>query len=197
MGSSAPEDFPAPVSPSGSNETDSDEESIERYMERLLKRVNRPGDAAAPSPERPAVRSPAPPTNAKTIAQDEPPVEHRNSSTQPVAEPTRRVATPESRGDLLALREVANQSVRGAIDVHSHNRTLGAARGQLTTTLVSAAGAFVLLSMATPARQTLFMAAMTGVVTAIYFCGRFFWTTRVLSQFVAASQTSAPSPKKS
>jgi len=104
-------------SPSGTDVSSGpdDEESIENYMARLLKRVR--GDAVAHS-------FTMQPTPDATIAED-PDVQQAEVPTPQSSTPTEylpRKSAPELQSDMAAMRELAIHSARQAITQSSHRR---------------------------------------------------------------------------
>ena len=102
---------------SGAKSGEDDENEIQRYMERLLRRVgNQPG-----KPEPSPVQQVAPvvePTPVVATVADE-----SGAESPPVEQPKRRESvTAAGQGDLVAMRELAQRSTRLAI-THSDRRT--------------------------------------------------------------------------
>ena len=168
-----------------------DDDSIEAYMSRLLKRVR--GDAPGGVPSfAPAMApvGPAPKPAAKPAAAPKPqtaesqPVVH---SPQPDPEPVKpeeylpRQKAPEHSTDLEAMRELANSAARGAIvkaQKRSGNRkaifnTIGAAM-TLTCAIGTGYWAWRVNSVAASA------ATAIGVIAAAY------WGSRALGQALRA-----------
>lgn len=110
---------------SGSGSGDGDEESIESYMERLMKRVR--GDApGAPSDSKPLTGSR--PTPPPVVAP--PPTIEDTANSEPAEYSPRRMA-PELNENLTAMRELANTAARSAIDRHVRQSTVRKAYGKL------------------------------------------------------------------
>jgi hypothetical protein len=102
-----------------------EEESIESYMERLMKRVR--GDAPpGPVVRDPVVETPPPPAVAvEPVPEAKQPAEEESDNYCP-----RRTA-PELVTNLSAMRELANTAARSAIDRHVRQHTGKQAAGKL------------------------------------------------------------------
>lgn len=121
---------------------DQQEESIEQYMARLLQRVSGDSSGAALkpafTPQRPSVSTERGPTsmNASRAAEkaaapkcDEPASEQGENYSP-------RTQAPEQSVRLAAMRELANQSTRQAIDTSTKRRKFSAAVSRLAMALV-------------------------------------------------------------
>jgi|GEM_PF-4526297 len=95
-----------------------DEDSIEAYMSKLLKRVR--GDSPEPA-WKPAAPTPAPVAEAKPVAA---PVAKPKPLSEPVpaSEYVPQRQAPEASVSLAAMREIANAASRVAIDTHAKRR---------------------------------------------------------------------------
>lgn len=128
--------FARPQMPSAS--VSDDEESIESYMDRLMKRVR--GDGGAGQSSWKASSSLAPPASAPTpepVAAPEP--TPAISDSQPAEYSPRRTA-PELSTNLSAMRDLANSAARTAIDQHIRQHTSRRATKRLF-------GAFVIVGL--------------------------------------------------
>jgi hypothetical protein len=96
---------------------ESDENGIQRYMERLLRRVGNPSSQPEPVP----VPQVAPVVEPAPVGA--PVVEEPRAELPPVEQPKRRESvTAEAQGDLVAMRELAQRSTCLTI-THSDRRT--------------------------------------------------------------------------
>ncbi len=151
--------------PMRSASADVEEESVEDYMAKLLQRI---GGGASPetvrSAAKPAVRSAQP-------DESELPPGLRGSIEPENSEPLerKRRLPPELSSDLAAMRELANQSARAAIDKHTHGRWVRAAVGKMTVSLTAIiTGGFLLV--VSPDRHRIFLlGASTAAVVAIFW----------------------------
>ncbi len=146
-----------------------DEEGvIQRYMERLLKRVASQGREGVDEPpvltrkqpaRRPAVAVVAPGTKAP-VSQPAPPAEtmpftggsspSKDANTAGEASPlstVSRSSTPEMATDLLAMRQLANRSARQAINSSDQRRFLTVAVGELLVSAVCLASSCLVIGM--------------------------------------------------
>ncbi len=113
----------APRCPQPASTSDGDDESIESYMDRLMKRVR--GDSpltqsswkssAPPVLNTPAEPAPAPASVSVENAAD--------AVEQPLTDYTPRRAAPELTSSLNAMRDLANSAARTAIDQHVRQHT--------------------------------------------------------------------------
>jgi hypothetical protein len=128
-GPSAPADSNhfSPASHRDSTGVSSEEESIESYMERLLKRVK--GDSAVlPASMAPASQAPvalSPKTSPAAVEPATPEANLEQSEYSP------RRAAPEMSTSLTAMRDLANSAARSAIDRHVRKNTGKQATGKL------------------------------------------------------------------
>ncbi|MDX1945416.1 MAG: hypothetical protein SFU86_08405 [Pirellulaceae bacterium] len=105
-----------------------DDESIESYMDRLLKRVRGDAHGAGGAAEKPASRyvpavpAPAPLPQTKPVTPVEP---------VKAEEYIPRCQAPEQGVNLAAMRELANSAARSAIQSHASRRGGKTARGRL------------------------------------------------------------------
>jgi len=109
----------------------SDEESIESYMERLMKRVR--GDEGAPNAADPLPAAAAP-LNAPVVAESAASPPSMGEGQQPAAEPAEfspRRTAPEQVANMSAMRDLANSAARSAIDRHVRKHTGQQAAGRL------------------------------------------------------------------
>jgi hypothetical protein len=123
------------AAPSG----DGDEESIESYMEQLMKRVR--GDAPSVKnqwkpPVGPARQGAPLPAQAPVVLEPE--------QVAPAAEYSPRRTAPELNENLSAMRELANTAARSAIDLHVRQRTVRKAIGKLVGACSTVTASFVL-----------------------------------------------------
>lgn len=128
-------DTVAPVIVEG--ELEEDENAVKRYMERLLRRVasrGQAGEACEPEPSR-GTRSASPPATPEAVADATRNTVARDDSL-PAAKASVAIPAPPPRtcsemaADLLAMRELANQSARDAIENCDRRRIVSAAIGE-------------------------------------------------------------------
>jgi chromosome segregation ATPase len=181
----APQDAPKPVwnQPDAAAPPD-DDDSIEAYMSRLLKRVR--GDAPGGVPNfAPAMAPVAPPPKAVPPAQKAAAPTPRPASPklaaipEPEPEPVKpqeyvpRQKAPEHSTNLQAMRDLANSAARGAIvkaQKRSGNqqaliKSMGAA---MTLTCAAGAGYWAWRTNSLPATA----AAAIGLIVAVYWGGK-------------------------
>jgi hypothetical protein len=164
-----------------------DDESIESYMDRLLKRVRSapPSEVAKPQPAAPRATSPppVPVAPAPSIpASGEHPVEE-------LPEYLPRTAAPELPANLSAMRELANTAARTAIDRHVRTRTGRQAAGRLLSSSLTIATS-VLLSYWAWRAHSLQAAVGAGIGG---FVG-LYWTLAALRRLFGAMRLSRPKP---
>jgi hypothetical protein len=112
-----------------------EEESIESYMERLMKRVR--GDSPAAAGRMLPVEPPtAPPALAPQPVAPAPPQE---PAEEPAGEYSPRRTAPELATNMSAMRELANTAARSAIDRHVRQHTGRQALGKLFGALLTVA----------------------------------------------------------
>jgi hypothetical protein len=164
-----------------------EEESIEKYMERLMERVRgdkamspKPRPAPDLEPEEPAAAAAAP--EAETAEPSEP------APVQP-AETIRRPPPAEQTIDLAAMREVANTAARSAIERHYQN-----SRGDRGTGRLFAAGFVLLVSalLGCWAWQTSSVPAAVGAGIALLAGG--LWAMRGFGRLLKSLTLSRPAP---
>lgn len=97
-------------------DVDDEEESIEDYMQRLLHRVRGESDSPA-SKEQPVVKT------SPTVAREQAPTPAESEEIKSQGPYVPRAAAPERAATLQAMREVANESRRSALDQHDRSQT--------------------------------------------------------------------------
>lgn len=132
----------AASAPRGSGD---DDESIDDYMRKMMSRIR--GEEAAPA----VVASPvkAQPRVDESVPDEEPAA----PATAPIRDLSeiRRSPTPEARADIGALRQLANQSARQAIDVASTRQSRErAGLRMVASTVTLACGALAAITAASP-----------------------------------------------
>jgi hypothetical protein len=159
---------------------DDSDVSIEDYMSKLMQRVRGKSEDELPTPKRKPAAAPPKPSPAAvskpTPAQREALGEHvvTEAPSKPLETlrslPTRAVA-PEQSGSLQAMRELANQSARTAIDTSAQRRWSLNMRGKIVLSIASTASSGLLLSMSTG------LASWTtlGAVGSLALAGAFGW----------------------
>ncbi len=164
-----------------------DEESISDYMERLLTRVNRltSSDDQASSQSAEAIRVEKHSHSYGTASTNGQPSESFGAA--PKEAPgqrfgtTRRALPPESRGDLVVLRDLANETSRDAIDIHSRQQTISTALGNLWVTMVASVISILLLELSSPGRLLVCASAAVSVIVTMVFALGYLNQTRLLS----------------
>lgn len=165
-----------------------DDESIETYMDRLLRRV-RSASPAASSPAPPAAvrvepaRPPTPPAPA-------PPARAAAAAEPVVEEPPEympRTTAPELPANLSAMRELANSAARTAIDRHVRKHTGRQAAGRLVAAGLTISTS-VLLSYWAWRAHSLEASVGAGIGSAIGV----YWTLAALRRLFGAMRLSRP-----
>jgi hypothetical protein len=150
---------------------EAEEESIDDYMTRLLKRVQNIGQR-----QRPAAANASPPTAAQASASPKdagdgataPPSE--GSAVQEVlAKLSRRAAAPELSSDIAAMRELANLSARAAIDKYAYRNWGRAAIGKFTIALLAAAAGVGAVHFAAAPDSMLMYAGLLSFVISLFW----------------------------
>jgi hypothetical protein len=186
------------VSPAAENQQGEDEESIEQYMAKLLKRVR--GDTSSgPTPQmsitsdwqsaprglRPAIS----PTDAASVPKPPGMVAPGPGSHSEQVEPARPASRPkvplaEQSANLEAFRAVANESARRAIGTHAlrvHRRN--AVTKAIVATLAGMTSILLMLE-APDWRDLQFITACVSLLVAAYWAGQTYGT--VIEAFRAA-----------
>ncbi|MCC9605164.1 FHA domain-containing protein [Blastopirellula sp. JC732] len=177
---------PAPVSyheePTPASAADEDEVSIEEYMSSLMNRVRgRDGSQSATQAKPESPKAPEPP---KKVVDQTPfnPGEFV---------PSRKA--PEQTSDLRALRDLANQSARSAIDVHTLKRWNNVYVTKLIVAIVAFVTAICLLVETRSFVSLQFLGASMGIIIAI------FWSLQaviVYNQLRSAKKVASPQEVK-
>lgn len=115
---------------------DGEEESIESYMDRLLKRVRGDGPAVASPLAAAQPPAPSPPATDMSAADEK--------SQEESEEYSPRRTAPELPTNLSAMRDLANSAARSAIDRHVRKHTGRQAAGKLFTALLTVAASCLL-----------------------------------------------------
>jgi hypothetical protein len=176
-----------PLAAQAPSTADSDEESIEQYMSKLLQRVR--GQSAGPAEAQvqptgavtvtPLVQRPSTPLPATSLAQPAPTVVNKFAWTTAFDGGKPKSAAPAPKTDLEALRALANETARRAISRHALRKHR---RNALTKVIVSTlAGVTSLwLMLESPSWRTLqFNTACVALMVAAYWAGQ---TYRALLQ---------------
>ena len=157
-----------------------DDESIESYMDRLLKRVRNATSPAGPSSPPAATRvEPAPlpkpsPTPASPVAEE--PTEY-----------VPRTTAPELPANLSAMRELANTAARTAIDRHVRKHTGRQAAGRLVAAGLTISTSILLSYWAWRAHSL-----EAGVAAGIGGSIGIYWTLAALRRLFGAMRLSRP-----
>ena len=161
----SPEERAPDATPMSLSSADVEEESVEDYMAKLLQRA---GGSANPetvrSVSKPSVR-PAEPNKPEVPLGLQGSIEPENSEPFEM----KRRLPPEMSSDLTAMRELANQSARSAIDKHTRTRWVRAAVGKITVTLTAMlVGSYLMISSPHQHRIIFLGAAVAAVVTLFW-----------------------------
>jgi pSer/pThr/pTyr-binding forkhead associated (FHA) protein/predicted nucleic acid-binding Zn-ribbon protein len=168
-----PSDLPdEPPAESHSNKPhEADEESIDDYMTRLLKRVQnigqRPRAASGNASQAHAAQSAAPPQQSGQNTQ--PPAEEGSAVQEVLAKLSRRAAAPELSSDIAAMRELANLSARAAIDKYAYRNWGRAAFGKFTIAVLAAAAGVGAVHFASAPDSMLMYAGLLSFVIALFW----------------------------
>ena len=172
-----PRDKPVATAKNGAVQDDRHEESVEDYMNRLMKRVREStSETAAPSYTPPVFgRSAARESGvADSAVSNEAPVSSATFPEPPRREPAQmppRKSVPEKDINLSALRELANLSAHSAISRYTHRTLTSSMYSKLLVVVVSLASTGVLLWMwrTMSGRQITFYSALIALLVAIYW----------------------------
>jgi hypothetical protein len=175
----------SPLAAPAPSTADSDEESIEQYMNKLLQRVR--GQSAGPAETQvqpagavnPLVQRQSTPRPATSVAEPAPTAVNKFAWTTPFDGGKPKSASPAPKTDLEALRALANETARRAISRHALRKHR---RNALTKVIVSTlAGVTSLwLILESPSWRTLqFNTACLALMIAAYWAGQ---TYRALLQ---------------
>jgi hypothetical protein len=179
-----PEDV-APVG--GANELD-DQQMVDQYMTSLIQRLHDSrgaessnsapsSDGKQPSSSASAVlrpmplRKPADSLARPGLAQSQVPDAAADSG------PSRTARPPESASDLLALRELANEHARHAIQVNTREQNLRGATAKLMVGGLAIAVSFLLLRMWKLEEPLALAAAATSIIVAVRWSWQFWMLT--------------------
>lgn len=179
-----------PAAAAGQGQPDDDDESVADYISELLKRIS--GDPSDATPSSYQV-----PTETQNVQESSPSqsATTNDTDTEAEAEPVERkrrepAVIPEALLDMSAMRALANQSARGAIDTHDQRlHTRFAYTGLLL------AGTVIMLTLiigqitAVPLSSRL-SCSLVGLVISLYLCFRYHHITGKLS---APGADAAPS----
>ncbi len=161
----------AAVSPTP-NASETEEESIDSYMSRLMERVRPEASPVAaayvpPSPKPAVPEQPASPPTAETPAAE---LSQQIKYREPIELPP-RTAAPEKRIDLSALRELANLAAKSAINRHSRQLLISTMYSKLAVMLTALAAGAVLLLMwkRFGAWHMTFYSALAALLVALYW----------------------------
>ncbi len=168
-----PSEAPREESSPDEAENESHEESIDEYMRRLMQQVRGSSDGSEPR----AVDSSKSAASSGAASIEE--TERKKPSTASAARQTRRqapeglpprVAPPEKRGNLSAMRELANLSAQTALSRHTRRVLTGAMYSKLLVALVALAAAAVLMWIwKTTGWRLTYYSSLVALLTAIYW----------------------------
>ena len=147
-----------------------EEESVEQYMAKLLERMRGPSGGESGASEsaiaEEATSSPEPAVPSSAIA------ETAAANQEPITELTELKTKPsvvEQVRDRQAMRELANQSARHAIGVHTARTLRRSARTRSIVALLGAAVGFYLLLDAPDWKSLQFAAGCVAAFAALYW----------------------------
>ncbi len=144
------------ISPATPAASEREEESIDRYMARLLERTRGAGGSGSQPPEGSSRTTAGPDGPAALKApESEPEVYEPEDSAVPAAEPRagkpaqvpRRKGALEGTANLTAMRELANLAARSAIDRHARRSLARLSAGKSTVILTALLAGGALLGM--------------------------------------------------
>ncbi|MEO1496697.1 MAG: FHA domain-containing protein [Planctomycetota bacterium] len=164
-----PAPMPEPEAPAEAG----DDESLEDYMQRMMQRLRGEESPAAPAPQ-PVAK----PVVAARVAKAPPAPEPAAPAPEPVKrlenlEELKRGPAPEHGHDMGALRQLANQSARQAIDLSAVNKTKEHASLRLIFAIISMVGGAVVCLLSP---ELLDVATLTGAA-AMAVGGYFLYRT--------------------
>jgi hypothetical protein len=176
--------MPAPVTPimpvaAATHDAGGDEESVEQYMAKLLERMRGPAAVERGASE--------PTTDAETTASLDSTVSEvcgddtAPPNPEPITELTELKSKPsvaEQAKDRIAMRELANQSARHAIGVHTARKLRRSARTRCIVALLGAAVGFYLLLDAPGWKSLQFAAGCVAAFAALYW-GKLTFSTLI------------------
>ena len=172
-----------------SQPSDDEEDSIEAYMARLLKRVRGESEPAPlpPANPEPAEMPPAPPEMAAI-----PEVEQKTMDAPVAAAPVefqpRHRATEKWADNMEAMRELANQSARTAIKTSDQRRNSSEARDKFLVAGVAAVIGTMLLCLS----QSLFSITVLGALCTFGVGGYWIYQAYTIRKEVASAGEGEP-----
>ncbi len=181
--------------PQSGEAADTEELSVQEYMEQLLQRLNQSGTTSRPTPQPtlPKPETPQPAASQPESSSHQAAPEGQARVTQPIETPQSPQPAPANRSprkdfnfDISAMREVANKNARSALATSSRNEVLGAAYGKLAlavTSLLTAAG--LIESSGGAHTFRMYCGVLVTLVAGWWIC-KFFQATRELAE---ASET--------
>jgi hypothetical protein len=174
---------------------ESDEESVDEYMARLMQRIRSVEDE-------PEARSPAPSYARRESSTAGSPVESPKPQVTQQREPLEllpRAAAPERKIDLSALRELANLSADAAINQHSRRVLIRTMVSKLLVSVVAllAGGGLLWMWKLPGAQQLTFYSGLLALLIAIYWGIEYALLTGrvIISKSGAIDWNSSPSGK--
>jgi hypothetical protein len=150
----------------------SDEESLQSCLDRFMERVTgKKAEASEPTQPMSAPGSIAAPLVAMPVA--------------PPPQPREPARAPECRQTLSAMRDLANENARTAMNQHAgrHMWRRTKAAFLLATAATAISSALAAWNLATAAPGTAESAACTGLI-AVYLACRFYWRSRSLAALI-------------
>jgi hypothetical protein len=148
------------------NHTESEEESIDDYMGRLMQRVKAGGPPSKSAGNGAPVRPSTPAVPAAAVKPSA--AESEEAPSGPIQP---RSAAPETHNDLSALRELANLSAHSALNHHSRQLLVYTMRSKLTVAIVAlaAGGAMFWMWKGASSAQMTYYAGLIAVLVAVYW----------------------------
>jgi len=159
-----------------------DEESLQTYLDRFMERVTgKKAEAPEPTQPLPVTRPIAQPASATSATTPVAMPDAKPGPTQP-REPSR---APECRERMAAMRDLANENARSAMNIHAgrHQWRRTKAALILATAATTISSALAVWNLATAAPGTAESAACIGLIAAYLAC-RFYWRSRSLAALI-------------
>ncbi len=175
---------PYTVEASHASSGDDEEESIDDYMAKLMARVRGIAVEENPKSAKPAASS------VKQTPRSNPPAQEKKSE-PPAAAPQEglkdeefrpRTVAPEKTDHLSAMRELANQNARMALDSHTRQQLRSGMRWKLITAISALLTSFLLMWIATWQGTLAYFGALTCMVVAVVWGLQYLM---LMTQFLA------------
>jgi hypothetical protein len=176
---SPPAERAKPLAAAGHGERHSPQEdgdSIEQYMSQLLGRM-RAAEVRERAPQADPPPAAASADRPRPGEMPTPPVQLCTSTPRQFAP---RALAPELTADFSAMRALANNTARQAIDTHRRRRQVRSTRGKLLVAAVALVLSFALLWVSTGGSRPALWSAVGSLLVSIYWGGRFIRLKRQL-----------------